>query len=91
VRLHAYTGKAKQRVRVKGAEPFVTRGVHEPLLVKPDGEPDRELFERVQQRLAADKRKAPRHIDPEHPAVLLLRHTHELWPTGAPPSCQRRP
>ena len=73
VRLFAYAGKAKQRVKLHDVEPFITRGVHEPLLVTPEGEPDRELFERVQQRLAADKRKAPRYVDPVHALGGLVR------------------
>lgn len=73
VRLWAYAGKAKQRVKLRDVEPFVTRGVHAPLLVTPEGEPDRELFERVQQRLAADKRKAPRYIEPVHALGGLVR------------------
>ncbi len=73
VRLWAYAGKAKQRVKLRDVEPFITRGVHEPLLLTPAGEPDRDLFEKVQQRLAEDKRRAPRYVDPVHALGGLVR------------------
>jgi site-specific DNA recombinase len=66
VRLHTYTGKAKKRVRVTDMPPLVTQGIHEPLLVNEAGEPDVELFDRVQERLARERITAHRHIDPVH-------------------------
>lgn len=66
VRLYPYGGKAKARKLIRGAEPVVNKGRHPALLSDAAGEPDRELFELVQQRLAREAHTAKRHIEPVH-------------------------
>ena len=73
IRLHAHTGAARKRKRLSGVEPFRTRGQHMPLLVTETGEPDYELFERVQARLAREAKTARRYIEPVHALGGLIK------------------
>jgi site-specific DNA recombinase len=69
VRLFAYTGRAKRRAKIKGVPPFVKPGRHEALV-------ERELFERVQQRLMREQRTAKRHLTPVHALGGLAKCEH---------------